>query len=115
MNLDEAIQKHAEWKVKFRSAIAKKEKMDATTIRADNCCILGKWLHNEGKIQYGTKGSFTTVVARHADFHRIAGKVADTINAGNYDAAEKMLDAGTDYAQASSAVAVAIMGLKKDI
>ena len=31
MNLDEAVQKHAEWKMKFRGAIAKKDQMDAAT------------------------------------------------------------------------------------
>lgn len=48
MNLDESIQKHAEWKLKFRSAISRKEQMDAETIGKDNCCQLGVWLYGEG-------------------------------------------------------------------
>ena len=48
MDLNQAIEKHAEWKVKFRSAIVKKESMDAGTISKDNCCELGKWLHRIG-------------------------------------------------------------------
>lgn len=38
MNLDESIQKHAEWKLKFRAAISRKEQIDADTIGKDNCC-----------------------------------------------------------------------------
>ena len=32
MDLDHAIQKHAEWKLRFRSAIAKHETLDAAAI-----------------------------------------------------------------------------------
>lgn len=115
MNLDDAIQKHAEWKVKFRSAINKKETMDAETIRKDNCCELGKWLHGEGQKQIGSTPTFTALVSKHAAFHRTAGKVADAINAKQYDAAEKMLDSGTEYAQASLAVGSCITALKKEM
>lgn len=115
MNLDEAIQKHAEWKVKLRSAITKKETLDAATIRQDNACILGKWLHGEGKAQYGNKPSFANLVAKHAEFHHNASKVADAINARKYDAAETMLGVGSQYGNASLTVAAAISALKKEI
>ena len=48
MNLNEAIERHTEWKITFRAAIEKKSHMDADTIRRDNCCVLGKWLHAAG-------------------------------------------------------------------
>ena len=115
MDLDEAIQKHAEWKVKFRAAINKQETMDVATIRQDNGCALGKWLHGEGQSQHRGKAAFTNVVAKHADFHRSAGKVADAINAKKYAAAETMLGGGTEYAFASSAVAAAISALTKEL
>ncbi|MBI1890766.1 MAG: CZB domain-containing protein [Burkholderiales bacterium] len=115
MNLDDAIEKHAAWKVKFRAAINKKETLDAATIKKDHCCDLGKWLHGEGKSQVGSRASFITLLGKHAEFHRAAGKVADTINAKQYDAAENMLGAGTEYSQASAAVAAAISLLKKEM
>ena len=115
MNLDEAIQKHAEWKVKFRVAINKKETMDANTLKTDNHCSLGQWLHGEGQQLHSNKPGFNELVAKHAAFHRAAGKVAETINAGQYDVASGMLDGGTEYTQASLAVGVAINSLKKTI
>lgn len=115
MNLDEAIQKHAEWKMKFRLAITKKEAMDAQSICGDANCNLGKWLHGAGHVLYGNKPVFTELIAKHARFHRAAGKVAETINAGNYDLAMGMIDGGTEYTQASVAVGTAILALKKEI
>ena len=114
MDLNQAIAKHAEWKVKFRAAISKQEAMDADTISKDNCCELGKWLHGEAKIKLGRFASYSECVSKHAAFHVDAGKVARSINAKKYTEAESMLGAGTSYATASSAVAAAIAHLKKE-
>ncbi|MCC7184433.1 MAG: CZB domain-containing protein [Rhodocyclaceae bacterium] len=114
MDLTQAIQRHAEWKLKLRSAIARKEKMDVATITRDNCCELGTWLHGAAKATLGSKASYSQCLHKHATFHVEAGKVAQAINDGQYAKAESMLDAGTPYAAASSAVGVAIMALKKE-
>lgn len=113
MNLDESIQKHAEWKLKFRTAINKKERMDAETISKDNCCQLGNWLHNEGKSKYGAKPEFSMIVQKHKAFHVEAGKIARLINSEQYAQAEKDLGNGTAYSQASSAIGSAIIGFKR--
>jgi len=114
MDLDNAISKHAEWKLKFRSAISKEETMDIDTISKDNCCELGKWLHGEAKSRFGNMASYSDCVSKHAAFHLEAGKVAAAINSKKYTLAETMLDSGTPYAASSSAVGVAIMRLKKE-
>jgi methyl-accepting chemotaxis protein len=114
MNLDDAIAAHAEWKTKLRRAIQKKEPLDVASISSDNKCPLGQWLHGEARGQYARLTSYGTCVANHAEFHRCAGKVATKINAGNYTEAEAMLANGTPYAAASSAVGVAIIGLRKE-
>ncbi len=113
MDLDNAIGKHAEWKVKLRAAITKKETMDAATIAKDNACELGQWLHGEAKTKYGQTASHAECLAKHAAFHAEAGKVASAINAKRYDDAEAMLALGSGFATASSAVGMAIMQLKK--
>lgn len=114
MDLDQASQAHATWKVKLRAAIAKKETLDAATIAKDNCCPLGQWLHGDAKARFGRWASYTECVTRHAGFHREAGAVAHLINAGAYAQAEAALNAGTPYAAASGQVASAILGLKKE-
>jgi methyl-accepting chemotaxis protein len=114
MDLDSAIGKHAEWKMKLRSAISKQETLDAATISRDNCCELGKWLHGDGQTSFGRLASFRECLTRHAAFHVEAGRVAATINARKYPEAMAMLNAGTGYAAASAAVNTAIMSLKKE-
>ena len=114
MNLDDAIAAHAEWKTKLRGAIRRREQLDAASISLDNKCPLGQWLHGEAKAKYGRLTSYGTCVDRHAEFHRCAGQVATNINAGNTTEAEAMLENGTPYADASSAVGVAILRLRKE-
>lgn len=114
MDLEQAIAKHAEWKVKFRKAISAKEQLDADTIGKDHCCDLGKWLIAESKSRIGGLTSYRDCVSRHTAFHTEAGKIAKLINKGAYQEAEKALDAGTPYASASSAVGLAISRLKKE-
>ncbi|MCK6413915.1 MAG: CZB domain-containing protein [Azonexus sp.] len=113
MNLEEAVQKHAEWKLKFRIAISKKEQMDAATISNDNCCAVGQWLYGEGKTKWGSKPEFQKALDKHKAFHVQAGQVAGLINAGKYAQAEAALGNGTAYASASSEVGVALIALKK--
>jgi hypothetical protein len=114
MDLDSAIQKHGEWKTKFRAAISKQESLDASTISKDNCCELGKWLHGEAKSKFSSLLSYRDCVSKHAAFHLEAGKVASLINVKKYSEAESAIGAGTTYAGASSAVGVAILKLKKE-
>lgn len=114
MDLDHAIQKHSEWKIKFRSAISKQETIDTANISKDGCCDFGKWLHGEAKANFGRLASYSECVTKHAAFHIEAGKVAATINHKKYAEAEKMLGTNTPYLTASTAVAGAILKLKKE-
>ena len=114
MDLDNAIAKHAEWKIKFRHAISKKEPVDAATLSKDNSCELGQWLHGDARMKFGTLASHSACIAKHAAFHVEAAKVAALINARKYQEAQEMLDSETTYGSASRAVALAIMGLRKE-
>lgn len=115
MNLDTAIQAHAQWKLKLRSAISRCEAVDAATISADNCCELGRWMHGEGRSTLGRSPVFNDCVALHAAFHREAGRVATAINGKRYDDAEAMLAAGSAYSEASSSVGAALIRLKREV
>ncbi|MEQ1637824.1 MAG: CZB domain-containing protein [Methylococcales bacterium] len=114
MDLNSAMLKHTEWKIKLRSAITKQETLDVITISKDNCCDFGKWLHSDAKTKFGKLASYTDCVSKHATFHLAASKVASAINSKKYAEAEAMLNVGSPYTTASSAVGVAIMRLKKE-
>lgn len=114
MDLDNAVNKHAEWKVKFRTAMTSRETLDAATISKDNCCELGKWLHGEAKTQWSKLPAYRECLERHASFHTAAGQVAQAINAKRYAEAESMLGQGMAYSGASLDVITAIRRLKKE-
>ena len=100
-----AIEAHRAWKVKLRKAIADREQLDADTICRDDRCPLGQWLHGEGGRRWGSKPSFVDLLRKHADFHQEAGSVAQRINAGRYEDAERLIGSGSRFAQVSTEVA----------
>ena len=114
MKLDHAISKHIEWKVKFMSTILKQESMDTETISKDNCCELGKWLHEDGKAQFGNLASYAICLDKHATFHKEAGKIAAKINEKKFSDAEAMLNAGQPYTTSSNNLYLAIKNLEKE-
>ena len=114
MGLNNAVQKHAEWKTKLRAAISKHEKMDVKTLTKDNCCELGKWLHGEARAKFRPLGSHGECIQKYAAFHVEVAKTATAVNEKKFIAAEAMLGVGAAYAQVSSALSVAFMRLRKE-
>ena len=115
INLDNAIQAHANWRAKLRTAVTQKETLDADTVSRDDCCELGKWLHGAGSSQYGGKPSFVQLLESHRQFHQEAGKVARLINQGAYSEAEKQLESNTGFSNASQKVGAAVIQLAKEL
>ena len=66
------------------------------------------------KAKFGKLPSYTECVAKHAAFHREAGKVAQTINARNFAQAKTMMDANTPYALAANDFIISLGILKKE-
>ncbi len=115
INLDNAIKAHADWRSKLRSAASNHTQVDAETIKRDDCCELGKWLHGAGNSKFGGKPTFVALIAGHRDFHAEAGKVARIVNQGDTAKAEQMLESGTAFARASGEVGRLIVQLKKEL
>ncbi|MDO8416783.1 MAG: CZB domain-containing protein [Agitococcus sp.] len=114
MDFKKAIENHCDWKIQFRAAINRKEKMDVATIASDNCCELGRWLENEGHIIYGYLESFKQCTTMHTHFHHEAAKVAQQINAEHFQEAEVMMDIHSEFDKASRAVNIAIIKLRAE-
>lgn len=90
------------------------EVLDAEKIGQDCHCLLGKWLHGEGKETFGQLPAYRDCVQKHALFHVKAGEVARVINGGDYEKAKKMLDRNTPYANVSLEVVMAIGKMKRE-
>jgi len=112
LDLNDAIRKHAEWKFKFRNALHDGTALDAGAISTDNNCEFGKWLHGEARQAFGEEKAYPTCVAEHAAFHRAAGKVALAVNAKQKEQVEKLIAPGSEFAETSKKVSVAIIELQ---
>ena len=114
-NLNKAIAAHSQWKIKLRNAALNKERLDASTIHRDDACVLGQWLYGDGEHMHGNKDSFQHLKHAHKEFHHAAGMVAETINGGQTDRAQRMLANGTPFANATQKVIKAIQSLRTQI
>jgi methyl-accepting chemotaxis protein len=112
-DFDSAIEAHRQWKVKLRSAIDKRETLDAETLCRDDCCALGKWLHGPGGSRWGTRPQFVKLMEKHSVFHAAAGNVARKINSGAYKEAERLIGSGSTFLDASTEVSMVLTQAKK--
>ena len=100
MDFKEASNAHRDWKIRLRAFVnGGPEKLEEATVRRDDVCALGKWLKS---VPTGERdATVDDLVAMHARFHQCAGEVVATANKGERDAALRMIDAGTPFAEAS--------------
>lgn len=111
MNFDEAINAHAQWKVKLKSLIAGKGDVDIPKLTVDNACALGQWIYGEGA-KFSALPGYQKLRLAHAAFHKQAASVAYRAKSGDATAATASLE-GHSYEAASHEVVAAIEALRK--
>jgi Chemoreceptor zinc-binding domain len=115
MNFDEAIAAHSQWKTKLASYVSKPDhSLSASDVGTDNKCALGKWLHAEGK-KYSGLPEFPKLVTDHARFHQAASNVIRKADSGQRVTEDIALGAHSEFANASSAVVLALMAMKAKV
>jgi len=111
--LMKAIGCHGQWKMKLRTAIGcGKLELSVETIRSSDACEFGNWLRavKEGD---PSDGEFLPKIrALHAEFHKVAARVAELAVQGKQKEAEGILAEGGTFAKASSQLTEAIMDWK---
>lgn len=100
MDFNAAANAHRDWKIKLRSFVSGGgEPLDEATVRRDDACALGKWLH---ALPTGERDQIVQdLVGVHARFHQCAGDVVATVKRGQKERALEMIGAGTPFAEAS--------------
>lgn len=112
VTLDSALHAHHQWKARLQEAVKSGEALDVALIRRDDCCDLGHWLKANGRAAYGHAPEFVKLVETHNEFHLVASVVARIINGKDYAQAKSMLEGSSQFAAASTDVALAILRLK---
>ena len=93
INMYDAMLAHAAWKKRLNAYLEghSKETLDPGKIGVDHLCLLGKWIHTDGRAQFGDEPAFVKLVEEHARFHRHAAKVVEAHQFGNTNLAQEIL------------------------
>ncbi len=104
------------WKKKLKSAVASgKIDVQISTIKTDNQCSFGKWLHGPTLTEEQKNSShYQNVRELHAVFHEKASKVAQLVVSGNKAAAAKMLEVNGEFSEASASLTTAMLAWLKE-
>lgn len=113
--LDKAIGAHGMWKARLKQAIATgKVDTPTDTIRKDNECAFGKWLHGSSlNTEEKNTPEYKKVRDLHAHFHKCAARVAELAQNGKKDLAEQMLSVDGEFGEASHKLTQAMMDWKR--
>ena len=114
MNLEDAIQAHAGWKMKLAAYLRHPDKsINASDAGRDDKCPLGQWLHGEAKKTLAGLPEYKSLVTEHAHFHKTVAKVVDVANSGKKLDEDAMLHGESEFATTSRNVVTLIAKLKK--
>ena len=104
--LKSAIAAHSAWTARLKAAVINGT-LDVSigTIRADNQCQFGKWLHGAAiSAAEGQAENYRQARQLHARFHEEASKVAQLALAGQKEAAGQAMGPASEYAKTSAAL-----------
>jgi methyl-accepting chemotaxis protein len=115
VNLDDAIQAHAAWKIKLAVYLKKPDgSLKPAEIGADSRCPLGQWLHGDAT-KYSSLPEYQTLIAEHARFHKAAANIAEQANGGRKLNSDEVLGGGSEFASSSLNVVKAIKNLQNKL
>lgn len=105
LNFKSAVDAHMKWKIRLESYIngSSQEDLEVDVVSRDDQCPLGKWIYSRGGSEFGYAETFFDMKVHHANFHRCAGEVLRTAQAGDKKKALQLLHHG-DYVRASERV-----------
>ena len=93
INMYDAMLAHSAWKRRLNDYLEgrSKEDLQPRNIGVDHNCLLGKWIHSDGKVKFGDQPAFVKLVEEHAKFHQHAATVVEAYHAGDTNLAQEIL------------------------
>lgn len=93
INMYDAMLAHAAWKKRLNDYLAghSRESLEPNKIGVDHACLLGKWIHSDGRAKFGDHPAFIKLVEEHAKFHQHAAKVVEAHQFGDTTRAQEIL------------------------
>lgn len=114
MDLFDAINAHVSWKLRLRGYIdgTSVEELDPQVVGRDDNCPLGQWIYANID-NHGDKSLFRQMQVQHADFHRCAAEIIETVDNNKQEKAEHLLC--HDYAQLSHMIVKSLTKLDREL
>jgi hypothetical protein len=113
MDFDDAVAAHSGWKRKLNAYVRNPDhSLNVAEIAADDRCMLGHWLKGEAQ-KYSALPEFAKLTAEHTRFHKAAADIVNRVDQGEDVSPDLVIGGGSEFGRASSAVVLAIMGMKK--
>lgn len=115
--ISNSISEHAIWKLNLNSMIhTGKLDIPIEKIGDDKACAFGKWFSEPAAAaELKSSEHYKKVKKLHAEFHKIAAKVADLASKGEKAEAEKLMEFGGEFAAISSKLTEAMLKWKDSI
>lgn len=98
--LASAVTAHMAWRSRLMTAIEERRRLDATAIRSDCNCALGKWLYGEGQ-QHADLRTYGRLREQHRIFHARAADVVELIAADRVVEARASILSGPFHQQST--------------
>jgi hypothetical protein len=110
----DAIASHVRWKITLLTAVRLRERLSARAMSAiehPEECAIRQWLLSAGTLAARQTPEHRAALVAHWEFHREMQQIARSIDAGEYEFAERMLGGGTSFERRSNEVGMALMAL----
>jgi len=112
----DAIASHVRWKITLLLAARMREPLSERATRSiqhPEECSIYKWLQSEHTQHLRGTPEYLSALNQHRAFHGQMLAIANLINAGDYEQAERLLNSQEHFEKPSIALANAIMALNR--
>jgi hypothetical protein len=112
----DAIASHVRWKITLLLATRMREPLSeraSQSIRHPEACSIRKWLTSRQTLHLRGTPEYRAALTLHTEFHAQMQRIADLIDAGDYQQADRLLNSPESFQNASNALANALMALDR--
>lgn len=90
LDMKTALAAHEVWKERLRQVFEGEVDMpDISKVARDDLCLMGQWLHREGRRKYGDNPAFLRLLGAHSEFHLCVGEALAAHAADDPDTARE--------------------------
>ena len=118
LKASDAIARHMQWKITLQFAVAMREGLTEEQmhqITSPNACAIGKWLLMPETRACYPLDRLSELTRKHVDFHDEMTLIARCLEAGDFAAADRLMQMGSPFQRTSHILAMAVTALDRSV